>query len=172
MANFPTGRRDYSRSPHRQDEHGGGPADSRRHHSMDAQRGMAQDDYRYDGPDGRQGGRGGDSRHGGRQYDDYGPSMYDEPSREDEPRDRYYDERTSPRGRSYRDGDGSRRRSRSPGRYAQSRSMSPTKDAGKPTDTVILEGLPYCVSSTEVGFPRCFKGQVSRMPFPSSLPYA
>lgn len=32
--------------------------------------------------------------------------------------------------------------------------MSPTKDAGKPTDTVILEGLPFCISSTEVGFPR------------------
>lgn len=168
MANFPTGRRDNSRSPHRQDEHGGGAADSRRQ-PMDAQRGRSQDEYRYDEPDGRQGGRDGDPRRGRRQYDDYGPSMYDEPSRESEPRDRYRDDRRSPRGSSYRDGDWPRRRSRSPGRHARSRSRSPAKDAGKPTDTVILEGLPFCISSTEVGCPRIFKGRLLQKPLFSLL---
>ncbi len=157
MANFLTGRRDYSRSPpHRQDDHGR-PSGTHRH-PMDS-RGRSQDSYPHDRPDGRSRGR--DSgpprgpRHGGRQYDDY-ESMYDEPRRENESRDRYRDERSYPCGRSYRDRDGPIRRSRSPGRYPRSRSMSPTKDAGKPTDTVILEGLPFCISSTEVGSPRRF----------------
>ncbi|KAG6018773.1 hypothetical protein E4U41_003592, partial [Claviceps citrina] len=40
-------------------------------------------------------------------------------------------------------------RSRSPrGRY-RSRSRSRTRDAGKPTDTVILEGLPYSITTAE-----------------------
>ena len=40
--------------------------------------------------------------------------------------------------------------SRSPRRH-RSRSHSRTRDAGKPTDTVILEGLPFGVSTAEVG---------------------
>ncbi|OAA47050.1 D111/G-patch [Metarhizium rileyi] len=42
-------------------------------------------------------------------------------------------------------------RSRSPyGGHYRNRSRSRTRDAGKPTDTVILEGLPYSVSSAEL----------------------
>lgn len=44
------------------------------------------------------------------------------------------------------------RKSRSPGnQYSRSRSHSPTREAGRPSDTVILEGLPFGLSASEVG---------------------
>lgn len=95
----------------------------------------------------------------GREYtEDHGrenyESMYDDAPREADERPRHYDdERGSHRGRGgYRERDEPRHRSRSGGRY-RSRSRSPGRDAGKPSDTVILEGLPQSVTQNEVG---CF----------------
>lgn len=87
---------------------------------------------------------------------DYG-GMYDEgyQGQANYGRDPHEDERYRNNQPRYRNIDD--RRSRSPARspayqqYNGGRSDSPTRDAGKPSDTVILEGLPLSVSSNEVG---------------------
>lgn len=85
------------------------------------------------------------TRHGGDyKYKDY-TAMYDDDYRDEGERD--------PSPEPSRHGDGRRpsSRSQSPNyRYSRSRSRSPVRDAGRPSDTIILEGLPY-VSSNEVG---------------------
>jgi hypothetical protein len=47
--------------------------------------------------------------------------------------------------------DNTRYRSNSRRRYSRSRSRSPSRDAGRPSDTVILEGLPLRLPANEVG---------------------
>ncbi|CAM1501767.1 Fc.00g037510.m01.CDS01 [Cosmosporella sp. VM-42] len=151
-ANFPMGLRDHSRSPPRQayqtDPRG---RDSR-----------YRDDNMYDerGYDGRHGphdedysGRGGHSRVGRyypRDDHDYG-GMYDEgqQAEDDAGRDRFEDERYRGSNPRYQDADNPKSQSPS-GAYNRSRSHSPTREAGKPSDTVILEGLPFSVSSSEL----------------------
>ncbi|KAH6887958.1 hypothetical protein B0T10DRAFT_442027 [Thelonectria olida] len=148
MANLPTGRRD-SRSPPRQafpDERRG--RDSRYH----------DDTMRYERDyDGRQGqyddgyGRKGGASRGARTRDehDYG-GMYDDGYQDEGEydRDQHDDERRGNSRSRYREGYDGTSRSRSPHhRYNRSRSHSPMRDAGKPSDTVILEGLPFVPSN-------------------------
>lgn len=153
-ANFPTGRRDQSRSPPRQ----AFPDDSRGRDSRyqgDEMRHERDYDGRRDQGDERYSKRGGTSR-GSRHYaqdeHDYG-GMYDEgyQGEGDYGRDRYGDESYQRERSRYRDGDDRESRSRSDSRHNRSGSHSPTREAGKPSDTVILEGLPFNVSSSEVG---------------------
>lgn len=155
-ADFPTGRRDHSRSPPRQafrDEPRG--RDSRHR----------DDDMRYDREYDRRQGRPDDgySRRGprynanananARDEHDYG-GMYDDggyTGKEDYGRDRYENERHRGGKGRYRDEDDPNSRSPSGSYDNRSRSHSPTREAGKPSDTVILEGLPFSISSNEVG---------------------
>lgn len=121
------GRQGFSRSPDRQGS---------RYESRERDDGYAdRDSYGYNrrprGP-----------AYNRRDEHDYS-GMYDD--------DRGYrpDEANS-RGRhdNYDDRDNSGYRSPPRGR---SYSHSPLRDAGRPTDTIILEGLPFSVSSSEVG---------------------
>lgn len=86
--------------------------------------------------------------------DDYA-SMYDDGPRDDTHPQRHDDvggatTRIRP---GEREQDEPQHRPRSGGRY-RSRSRSPGRDAGRPSDTVILEGLPRTISQNEVRFPR------------------
>ncbi|KAH7158211.1 hypothetical protein B0J13DRAFT_543790 [Dactylonectria estremocensis] len=152
-ANFPTGRRDQSRSPPRQ----AFPDDSRGRDSR-YQDGEMRHERDYDGRHGRgdeeyskRGGSSRGTRHHARDEHDYG-GMYDDGyQREgDYGHDRYGDESYQRERSAYRDSDDRRSRSRSGSRHNRSGSHSPTREAGKPSDTVILEGLPYNVSSSEL----------------------
>ncbi|KAH7020124.1 hypothetical protein EDB80DRAFT_702418 [Ilyonectria destructans] len=152
-ANFPTGRRDQSRSPPRQ----AFPDDSRgrdsryqgdeMHHERDYDGRHDQGDERYS----KRGGTSRGSRHYAQDEHDYG-GMYDEgyQGEGDYGRDRYGDESYQRERSRYRDGDDRESRSRSDSRHNRSGSHSPTREAGKPSDTVILEGLPFNVSSSEL----------------------
>ncbi|KAJ3483117.1 hypothetical protein NLG97_g7386 [Lecanicillium saksenae] len=120
------------------------------------QRDMQRDMYREDRPrhqgrlESAGGARSRDHRDREDPQDDYG-SMYDEGPRDDAHSRHYDDDRdASSRGRSgYHDRDAPQHRSRSGGRY-RSRSRSPARDAGRPSDTVILEGLPHGISQNEL----------------------
>ncbi|KID73565.1 D111/G-patch, partial [Metarhizium brunneum ARSEF 3297] len=111
-------------------------------------------DYRYDGPDDEYRRRDRSPRHRSRHLDDRGHSyedMYDDGNRDEGRQRGRYDDDEPRDGGEYAHHDGRRGRSRSPyGRHYRSRSRSRPRDAGKPTDTVILEGLPYSISSAEV----------------------
>ncbi|KAJ6781946.1 hypothetical protein PWT90_04104 [Aphanocladium album] len=119
-------------------------------------RDMQRDTYHEDRPrhqDRHENGSGARSRdHRDREYpqDDYG-SMYDDGPRDDARPRPYDNDRDAPnRGRlGYHARDAPRHRSRSGGRY-RSRSQSPARDAGRPSDTVILEGLPNGISQNEL----------------------
>lgn len=123
------GRQGYSRSPDRQGS---------RYDSRERDDGYRDMDYSY-----------GSSRTGpGRKPRDMHDfsGMYD-----DNPE--YYQEEKYPRGRrggyDDRDDPGYRSPPRRP--RTRSHSHSPVRDAGRPSDTVILEGLPQAISSSEVG---------------------
>ncbi|KAH7176653.1 hypothetical protein EDB81DRAFT_773232 [Dactylonectria macrodidyma] len=152
-ANFPTGRRDQSRSPPRQ----AFPDDSRgrdsRYHGDDMRHERDYDGHygRGDEEYSKRGGSSRGSRHHARDEHDYG-GMYDDgyQGEGDYGRDRYGDESYQRERSTYRESDDRRSRSRSGSRNNRSHSHSPTREAGKPSDTVILEGLPYNVSSSEL----------------------
>lgn len=78
-------------------------------------------------------------------YDDdrYGPEERYHPHR--------YDRRSYSRG--YRDDECRARSPATRGHYARSRSYSPRRDAGRPSDTVIIEGLPQSMTADEVCIP-------------------
>lgn len=153
-ANFPMGRQDQSRSPPRQDTQ----PDSRGRDSRQRDVDM-YNEREYEGRPGRYdedySRRGGHAR-GGRQYPradhDYG-GMYDEGYQGEG--DYGYHQQGDERHRTShtRSREGDERKSQSPSGSQHNRdySHSPTRDAGKPSDTVILEGLPFSVSSSEVG---------------------
>ncbi|KAF4124482.1 ZnF RBZ, partial [Geosmithia morbida] len=128
LANFPPGRRDYSRSPARRyddkrdgyntdrDSYADANDNNYYHHRH------RRDRHDYTGMYDDDGG-------GGSQEEEYAYSNRD--------RHRYDDDdgRSPPRGRHHR----------------SSYSRSPVRDAaGRPSDTVILEGLPFSVSSSEL----------------------
>ncbi|KAK7393912.1 hypothetical protein QQX98_013304 [Neonectria punicea] len=148
-ADFPTGRRDQSRSPPRQDF----PDDSRGRDSRYRDAGMRHEmGHDHDGEGySKRGGASRASRYNARDEHDYG-GMYDEgyQGAGDHGRGGYGDENHRRERSSYRGGDDANSRSRSGSRYNRSRSRSPTREAGKPSDTVILEGLPFSLSSTEL----------------------
>ncbi|KAG6000228.1 hypothetical protein E4U21_005690 [Claviceps maximensis] len=172
-------RHDYSRSPPpRQSYYDDYPSDN--HPAHRSRQGASDDDGRekigrYDGEsdDGYKRPRRGppSSRHRDRDrdrdrprnggWDDEAPPSYDHMYDEGHGQDHghahsnhsrshgRYDDYSS-RGADFAHSDRSGR-SRSPrGRRYRSRSRSRTRDAGKPTDTVILEGLPYTISTTEL----------------------
>ncbi|KAL6918654.1 hypothetical protein FSST1_002680 [Fusarium sambucinum] len=121
IANFPMGWRDHSRSPPKQAFRN----DSR---GRDSQ---YRDDEDYDNEYSKRGGASRDARYNTRDEHDY----------------RNINQVAGGR---YRDNDDPRSRS-PPGSYQNNRrSNSPTREAGKPSDTVILEGLPFSISSNEL----------------------
>ncbi|CAG7560793.1 unnamed protein product [Fusarium equiseti] len=150
VANFPTGRRDHSRSPPKQDFHD----DSRGRDS----RYRDNDDYDYDYRSGsyddvyskRSGGIR-EVRYNARDEHDY-RGMYDDGYMDDDDQGRRHheDHKHQSSRRTYRDNDDPRSRSPSGSYHHHHRSNSPTRDAGKPSDTVILEGLPFSISSNEL----------------------
>ncbi|KAK2608423.1 hypothetical protein QQS21_002990 [Conoideocrella luteorostrata] len=112
---------------------------------------------RYDSPDDGYTRRGRSPQHRQRDpsrhnWDDQRPSydgMYDDGPRAGSRHGGRYGDNGS-NGGDYAHYDDHRGRSRSPrGRY-RSRSRSWTRDAGKPTDTVILEGLPHSITAVEL----------------------
>ena len=128
MANFPAERQGYSRSQPRQDF----PDDTR------------DKDMDYAG-----------SRGGGRRpRDDHDyAGMYDDDDRgrSDHRHGHYEEDRYHRDRRGYHDRDDPAFRSPPRRRHhSRSRSQSPTREAGRPSDTVILEGLPFSVSASEV----------------------
>ena len=133
MANFPMGRRDYSRSPSRQGYH---------------------DDYRerdYSREEsGREHSYGGGQSRGRYHPDEHDYSgMYDEQPHSDE-QDWYRDDR------GHQGHHSPARR-----RHSRSRSRSPRGDPGQPSDTIILEGLPTAPSVSEVRTHEC-AGQIQK----------
>lgn len=150
VANFPTGRRDHSRSPPKQAFHDDSRGTDSRYRD--------NDDYDYDYRSGsyddvyskRSGGTR-EARYNARDEHDY-RGMYDDGYVDDDDQGRRHreDHKHQSSKRTYRDHDDPRPRSPS-GSHHHHRSNSPTRDAGKPSDTVILEGLPFSISSNEVG---------------------
>ncbi|RGP67189.1 hypothetical protein FLONG3_8584 [Fusarium longipes] len=150
IANFPMGRRDHSRSPPKQafrDESRGRDPRYRDDEDYDY-------DYRpgsYDNEHSDRGGISRDARYNARDEHDY-RGMYDDGYVDDSDRGRRHheeDRHRSSRGR-YRDNDDPWSRSPSGSYHNSRRSNSPTREAGKPSDTVILEGLPFSISSNEL----------------------
>lgn len=128
------GRRDYSQSPpsrHQDYEYQQENMSSTRDQSRSTR--YENDSYRQQYNHRRESGR-------TARDDDYS-RMYD-----DEDRDRYRHDDESNRDWSHGQQD-----SRSRNRHDRSRSPDTTRDAGRPSDTVILEGLPFGVSPIEVG---------------------
>ncbi|KAF4345983.1 RNA binding motif [Fusarium beomiforme] len=153
LANFHTGRRDHSRSPPKQAFRG----DPRERDSRyrDDEKGYDYDyeirSGRYEDAYSRRDGASREARYNSRDEHDY-RGMYDDGyvDNNDKGRRRYEDDKQrSGRGR-YRNGDDPRSQSPSGSYHNRSRSDSPTRDAGKPSDTVILEGLPFSISSNEL----------------------
>ncbi|KAM6523733.1 hypothetical protein FSOLCH5_004346 [Fusarium solani] len=150
-ADFPTGRRDHSRSPPRQafrDE----PRGRDYRHRDDDMRYDKEYDRRQGRPDDGYSRRGPRYNANARDEHDYG-GMYDDggyTGTEDYGRDRYENERHRGGKGRYRDEDDPNSRSPSGSYDNRSRSHSPTREAGKPSDTVILEGLPFSISSNEL----------------------
>ncbi|KAF4979379.1 hypothetical protein FZEAL_4420 [Fusarium zealandicum] len=153
QANFPMGRRDHSRSPPRQTIHDEARGKDSRHRDDD----MRYDkDYdrrhgRHDDGYSRRGGASRGPRYNAQDNHDY-RGMYDEgyTGGGDRSSDRYDDE-TYRNGKARpRDDGNTRSRSPSGSHHNRSRSHSPTREAGKPSDTVILEGLPFSISSNEL----------------------
>ncbi|KAF7550696.1 hypothetical protein G7Z17_g5547 [Cylindrodendrum hubeiense] len=144
-ANFPTGRRDQTRSPPRQVFHDDSRGRDSRYQGDDMRNQRDYDGHHGQGDQGYSN-RGGASRGYAQDEHDYG-GMYDEgyQGEGDYARDRYGDESYQRERSRHRDGDDRISRSRS-----GSRSHSVTREAGKPSDTVILEGLPFNVSSSEL----------------------
>ncbi|KAF4472775.1 RNA binding motif [Fusarium albosuccineum] len=143
-ANFPTGRRDHSRSPPTQAFHDESRGRDSRHRDDDTRHDKDYDRRhgRFDEGYPRRAGASRGPRYNARDDYDYG-GMYDDGHAADGDRHR------SEKGR-YRDDDDPRSRSPSGSYHNRSRSHSPTREAGKPTDTVILEGLPFSISSNEL----------------------
>ncbi|ROT35388.1 hypothetical protein SODALDRAFT_64687 [Sodiomyces alkalinus F11] len=163
MANIPTGQRDDSRSPARNelsyDDHPDGDRQrdavrygrdrkdfrgsrSRDRYDGDRDRDDRSEQNHYRGHDSRRDYRYGDEHHSadyrGREDRHRGERSYSRPrhsdiGRDDDPRDRRSDSRYSPDGQS-----------------RHTRSASPARNAGAPTDTIILEGLPKDVSTDDV----------------------
>ncbi|KAF5022274.1 hypothetical protein F66182_5677 [Fusarium sp. NRRL 66182] len=150
VANLPTGRRDHSRSPPRQAFHN----DPRVRDSL-----YRDDDYdnrpsRSDDGYPRRSAASRDAGYNVRDsYDHHNyDNMYDDGhvDNSDHGRRRYQDDkRRGGRGR-YRGDDDARSRSPSESYHNRSRSDSPTRDAGKPSDTIIFEGLPFSISSNQL----------------------
>lgn len=135
MANFPTGRRGYSRSP-------------TSHDFRDDAR--ARDMGYYNDDDPRDPSR---HRHRRRRDEHDYTGMYDDDNRgSSDYRRGHCDEegRHHRDRRGYHDRDDPGFRPLSSGRHSRSRSLSPVREAGRPSDTVILEGLPFTVSASEV----------------------
>jgi hypothetical protein len=151
VANFPTGWRDHSRSPPKQafrDDSRGRDSRYRDDEDYDYDRRPGSYDNEYS----KRGVASRDARYNARDEHDY-RGMYDDGYVDDgdQERRRYEeDKHRSSRGR-YRDNDDPRSRSPSRSYHNNRRSDSPTREAGKPSDTVILEGLPFSISSNEVG---------------------
>ncbi|KAM3442420.1 hypothetical protein MY4824_001014 [Beauveria thailandica] len=137
-------RQDSSRSPPRQNSHRK-PGWQQRDMQHDTQYKGYQ---RHNGRHGNEpGGHDRDRRGRGYAQHDY-ENMYDDGPRDDT-RSSYDDERGATNyGRSDFT-DESRHRSHSGARY-RSRSRSPGRDAGRPSDTVILEGLPRGITQNEL----------------------
>lgn len=78
--------------------------------------------------------------------------MYDDNRGSSDYRRGYHDEegRHYRDRRGYHDRDDPGFRSLSRGHHSRSQSLSPVREAGRPSDTVILEGLPFTVSASEV----------------------
>ncbi|KAF5231014.1 hypothetical protein FAUST_9510 [Fusarium austroamericanum] len=141
QANFPTGWRDHSRSPPNQAFHD----DSRGRDSR------YRDDEDYDNEYSKRGGASRDARYNARDEHDY-RGMYDDGyvDESDQGRRRHEeDKHQGTRGR-YRDSDDPQSQSPSGSYQNNLRSNSPTREAGKPSDTIILEGLPFSISSNEL----------------------
>ncbi|GKT99870.1 hypothetical protein FLAG1_01868 [Fusarium langsethiae] len=141
IANFPTGWRDHSRSPPKQAFRD----DSR---GRDSQ---YRDDEDCDNEYSKRGSASRDTRYNPRDEHDY-RGMYDDGYVDDgdQGRRRYEeDKHRGSRGR-YRDNDDPRSQSPSGSYQNNHRPNSPTREAGKPSDTVILEGLPFSISSNEL----------------------
>ncbi|KAK5991103.1 RNA-binding 5-A-like protein [Cladobotryum mycophilum] len=141
------GRRDYSRSPPRHDFYDDPRERSNNRSQRDMHSDKEQEDGYRDGDDSYSKRDGGprSSRH--HEWEDDRGGMYDD----DYHRGRYDDDRRSDGQSNHRGRRGYE--SRSPGggyRGSRSRSHSPRRDAGKPSDTVILEGLPFNISTSEL----------------------
>lgn len=149
-ANFPMGRRDFSRSPPRQALYEDPGRDSRYRDDLYHERGndSRRGDYREGLSSRTPGIR--TARNYPRDNHDYG-GMYDEGYREEgEHRYDQHEDKMARGNPRYRHDDDQGSRSPS-GRSSDSRSYSPTREAGKPSDTVILEGLSFGISASEVG---------------------
>lgn len=174
MANIPTGRRDYSRSPARNelsyDDHPDGDRQrdkyDRGHGRRDFHDSHSRGRYDRDRSRDREGDsddrsdedyyRGRDSRRDYRYRDEHSADYRGRGSRDRRERS-YSRSRHADVGRD--DDDAYDRRSA--GRYSpdrrsrHTRSTSPSRNAGASTDTIILEGLPRHVSADDVsGFPQ------------------
>ncbi|EGX94878.1 G-patch domain protein, putative [Cordyceps militaris CM01] len=116
----------------------------------DAQHGtLYEEDPRHHGRHGNiSGGHGRERQQREYTQDDY-EAMYDEEPRNDTRPIRYGDEMDTVNSDRPGDRDELPHRSRSGGGY-RSRSRSPGRDAGRPSDTVILEGLPRSISQNEL----------------------
>ncbi|KAF9765915.1 hypothetical protein IL306_001717 [Fusarium sp. DS 682] len=153
VANFHTGRRDHSRSPPKQafpgdpQERDSRYRDDEKGYEYDYENRSGRYEYGYS----RRDGASREARYNSRDEHDY-RGMYDDGyvDNNDKGRRRYEDDKhRSDRGW-YRDGDDPRSQSPPESYQNRSRSDSPTRDAGKPSDTVILEGLPFSISSNEL----------------------
>ncbi|KAF5670624.1 RNA binding motif-containing protein [Fusarium heterosporum] len=159
VANFPTGRRDHSRSPPKQAFHNDPRGRDSHYRDDDLDYDYDHDhDHDYDGRPGhyedgytRRTGASREARPNARDAHDY-RGMYDDGyvDNNDQGRRRHENDKyRSNRGR-YRDNDDPQSQSPSGSYHNHSRSDSPTREAGKPSDTVILEGLPFSISSNEL----------------------
>jgi RNA-binding protein 5/10 len=164
-ANFLMGRRDASRSPPRNElPYDDGEIEDM-HSGARGKRGGYENGrgrYGYSGYSGRDpGNSSSDQGYDAAMYDQnydggqaYNGRAYQPKDGESRYRNRHDDDGyyEPSRGRSQYDSRSYRGRSRSPARY-RSRSRSPASErpAGSPTDTVILEGLPWDMSPEEVG---------------------
>ncbi|KAF1735760.1 putative RNA-binding protein [Beauveria bassiana] len=139
------GRQDSSRSPPRQDLHRK-PGWQQRDMQHDTQ---YKEYQRHNGRHGNETGRHDRDRRE-REYaqHDY-ENMYDDGPRDDTRSSLYDDERGATNCGKSDLTDESRHRSHSGARY-RSRSRSPGRDAGRPSDTVILEGLPRSITQNEL----------------------
>ncbi|KAL2757709.1 hypothetical protein ACRALDRAFT_2025446 [Sodiomyces alcalophilus JCM 7366] len=171
MANIPTGRRDYSRSPARNELSYDDHPDGDRQRERDATRyGRGRRDFHDAHPRGRYDGdraghregdrddqadqnyyRGHDSRRDYRHRDDRSADYRDRGDRDRTERS-YSRPRHADMGRDDDDPHDRRSAARySPdGRDGHTRSSSPSRNPGASTDTIILEGLPRHVSTDDV----------------------
>ncbi|KAF7559622.1 hypothetical protein G7046_g4553 [Stylonectria norvegica] len=152
-ANFPMGRKDRSRSPLQQDLYDDPRGRDSQYREDDMHHGMAFGDQHSHWDEGhvRRGGASRTSRHQPIDAHDY-RGMYDEghQGHSDYGREQFGDDNHRGDAARYQEGNDPRSHSPSGSQQNRSRSHSPTREAGKPSDTVILEGLPFSVSSSEL----------------------